>query len=311
MSDNGSQYVNEVIARYTHLVGTEHVRITPHSHEENSLIERSHKETLRHLRALVFDAKTHNTWSEYLNNVQHIMNNSVHDTTGVAPVRLLFGNAISLDKASFLPIQAAHVDDISLSEWSAKQIAVQEKLLKLARTRQQLKDELHLLAKQNDLRNRKAVITIYPPGTYVKVGYPMTAMGQRAPHKLATHWRGPYEVITKEKGAYILRDIAKGTEHTVSEHLVELYHVDPKFDDPRAIALAEADMYDIAEVLDITGDPKGLKTQIALLIRWEGYDDEPPTWNTWNSSFTRNKKIHEFLRQKGGAYKYLIPKRFR
>ena len=57
LSNNGSQYVNEVIDCYLSLVG---LRIVPHSHKENAIVERSHhNETLlRHLRALVFDDKT-------------------------------------------------------------------------------------------------------------------------------------------------------------------------------------------------------------------------------------------------------------
>ena len=57
LSDNGSQYVNEVIAEYTLLVGSEHVRTLAYSHEENGIVERANKEVMRHLRAIIFDNK--------------------------------------------------------------------------------------------------------------------------------------------------------------------------------------------------------------------------------------------------------------
>ena len=51
LSDNGGQYANE-------LLGREHGRIVPHSHEEITIVERVKKEVMRHLKALVFDDKT-------------------------------------------------------------------------------------------------------------------------------------------------------------------------------------------------------------------------------------------------------------
>jgi hypothetical protein len=68
-------------------------------------------------------------------------------------------------------------------------------------------------------------------------------------------------------------------------------------------------MYDIAEVLDIRGDPRR-KNTLALYIRWVGYEDAPE-WNSWNPSFNKNTVVHTFLRNKGGLYTRLIPSEFK
>jgi hypothetical protein len=39
VSDNGKQFSNDIIKEFHELVGTEEFKITPHSHEENSLVE--------------------------------------------------------------------------------------------------------------------------------------------------------------------------------------------------------------------------------------------------------------------------------
>jgi hypothetical protein len=59
VSDNGGQFMADLIAEMTQLMGTLQVPITPYSHEENSRVERSHGETLKHLRAIVFERLTH------------------------------------------------------------------------------------------------------------------------------------------------------------------------------------------------------------------------------------------------------------
>ena len=44
ISDNGSQYINNIIAELLLLIGTEHINTVAYSHEENSIVERANKE---------------------------------------------------------------------------------------------------------------------------------------------------------------------------------------------------------------------------------------------------------------------------
>ena len=69
-------------------------------------------------------------------------------------------------------------------------------------------------------------------------------------------WRGPFEVVERQRGEYAVRDVAAGKLHYLSEHLLDVYHADPLLENPRKVALSEQQMYDIAEVLYIRGDPR-------------------------------------------------------
>lgn len=103
-SDQGTQFVNMLIAELLILIGTEHVTSIAYSHEENAIIERSHKETMRHLRALVFDRLLQDRWSLCLPLVQRIHNSKVHEATaGLSPARILFGDTVNLDINIFVP----------------------------------------------------------------------------------------------------------------------------------------------------------------------------------------------------------------
>ena len=79
ISDNGPQFVNDVLIALCDLLGTEHVLTVPYSNEENSTVERVNKEIMRHLRALVFDKKTYKYWSDNLPIIQRIINTSMHE----------------------------------------------------------------------------------------------------------------------------------------------------------------------------------------------------------------------------------------
>ena len=88
ISDNGPQFVNDVLIALCDLLGTEHVFTVPYSHEENSIVERVNKEIMRHLRALVFDKKTYKYWSDNLPIVQRIINTLMHESIGISPAQL-------------------------------------------------------------------------------------------------------------------------------------------------------------------------------------------------------------------------------
>ena len=62
VSDNGSQFVNELTSEF--LDATYIVRGLTHAHskEENGLDERANKEVHRHVSAVVFDSLVNNDW---------------------------------------------------------------------------------------------------------------------------------------------------------------------------------------------------------------------------------------------------------
>ena len=98
VTDNGSQYANELITTFCNFMDVDHSLIQAYSHEENGIVERANKEVLRHLRSIIFDKNILQEWGDYLPMVQRIINAQVHESIGVSPIELLYGNAISLDR---------------------------------------------------------------------------------------------------------------------------------------------------------------------------------------------------------------------
>ena len=98
MTDEGTQFVNQIWDNLTDFLGTEKLESFPASKEENSMVERANKEVVRHLRNILFDRQIQYTeWSVYLPIVQRIMNSHPLGATGITPAELLFGNAVSLN----------------------------------------------------------------------------------------------------------------------------------------------------------------------------------------------------------------------
>ena len=68
--------MNEVITHFTEHIGVDHMLTMAYSHEENTIIERANKETMRHVRDIVFDKRLKTRWSVTLPLVQRIFNSN-------------------------------------------------------------------------------------------------------------------------------------------------------------------------------------------------------------------------------------------
>ncbi len=79
--------------------------------ETNGLVERSGEEAMRHVRAIIFDKRNYNKWSMYLPLIERIINVTYNSTIGMAPVQLLFGNMINLDR-NILDIEDRENNDL-------------------------------------------------------------------------------------------------------------------------------------------------------------------------------------------------------
>ena len=120
LSDNGSQFVNDLISELFKLIGTEHILTMAYSKEENAIVERANKELMRHLRAIIYHKNVISDWAVMLPLVQRILNSSVNESIGVSPAQILFGNAVTLDRGIFLPQNVNEEGNkIALSKWSA------------------------------------------------------------------------------------------------------------------------------------------------------------------------------------------------
>jgi transposase InsO family protein len=151
-SDRGTQFVNGIIKELLSLLQVEHEVSLAYSKEHNAIVERANREVMRHLTAIIFDKRVSEAWSsDYLPLVQRIMNAKVHDTIGVSPAELLFGQAINLYSGllSAIPPESLikGLDDSAsgrLSEHVAKLTKAQHTLIEVARNNQLASDSHHM-----------------------------------------------------------------------------------------------------------------------------------------------------------------------
>ena len=167
--------------------------------------------------------------------------------------------------------------------------------LKLATSNVQTADEAHFASA---LASR----TEFPVGSYVLLNYPTDP-----PTRLHARKRGPYQIIKFHKNDYTLRDLINHKELTVNVTRLTPFVYDPLYNDPRQVAMADNQEFEIDCILAHRGN-LNLKSTLEFKVRWLGYDETADTWEPWKE-LRKTEQLHAYLRTKG--LDRLIPFEFR
>jgi len=303
VSDNGSQYVNNLIKEFTKLIGTEHVNTMAYSKEENAMIERSNKETMRHLRNLIFEYKDTTKWNRYSKMVQRIFNSTIHESIGVSPAQLLFGNAIDLDRGLFTPVEPMFASDVptAVAQWSMEMLKMQSELLLQAKEIQEKRDA------KNIARRTPENVTEFPINSYVLIGYPKSSHHQGPPTKFHANLKGPMQVVDMQGAKYTVRNLVTKKLEDYHITLLREFRYDPRYVDPVKIAMCDEQFYELEKVLDHRGQ-FNKKDTLFFKVKWLGYNDEDNTWEPWKN-LRNNIELHKYLKNK--KLQAHIPKEFK
>ena len=292
LTDGGSQFSNEQIAELIKLAGCEHTICLSYSKEENSIVERSNREVMRHTRALIYDICDNSEWEDLVPVAQRIMNGVRNDSNQTSPSEIVFGNAVMLDRGILSAHTTLNDKQISLSKWASNMLLHQKKFMEKAEMLQRQKDDAHI-ARFPIQR------TDYPVGSYVLVEYHASILRKGPPSKMLTQLRGPMKVIKKVDDHYTLLNITLNKDEEVHVSLIRPFVFDPLYTDPGDVARRDIlSTFQVESVTDHTPKNEKLKSRLDFLVKWIGYGPEHDLWLPF-SSLRDNPKLHRYLWDNG------------
>ena len=282
-SDNGPQFIADVIKEFLSLIGIQHCLTLAYSKEENAIVERMNKEINRHLTALTYDNLSLENYPQALPFVQRILNSNHSDRLKISASQLLFGNVLNLDRGIFLPVAERIVSDKPLSRHMSNLLKMQDSLLKASAKELLRTDQLHISAKQ--IQTPKE----YPIGSYVLVHY----RSGSPPTRLHTKWRGPMRVVSGSNSRYTLYDLVtnKEKDYHVSDMKEFLY--DASVVDPLDVARRDHMEYFVEAILD--HEKVQTRTSARFLVRWLDYPESENSWEPY-SALRDVAVLHEYLK---------------
>jgi hypothetical protein len=307
VSDNGTNFANEVVAELAKVTGFDQIKITPDSHQENSLEERNHKEFMRHLRALIFETEGMTRWSLLAPLAQRIVNAQFRSAIGCSPTTMLFGATVDTERGLFLEFSKREQKELSLTDKTEQMLAVQSRLIKKAQELLAAHDAKHSeehKQEETEFANGSYVLMTYPPGPSRK---------SQPPSKLHTNWKGPLQVVSHEGSDYMLRDIVthKLRKNPIHVSRLKQYAHEGAQLTPAQAARRDLQEFAIQDVLEhryIRGLKSGGKNEMQFKTRWLGYGPSDDTWQSWRS-LVDTKALHRYLHK--NKMDKLIPPKYR
>jgi hypothetical protein len=195
-TDNGPQFASEMVEELLKFFSIYHRYTLPYRPQANGIVERSNKEVMKHLRAIVLDKRVRETWSTYLPFVQRIMMYSFHRSIGTYPARILYGDSISPNRGLITEwSDEKSTKEITYSEYVTQ---LNEQLRNIVRASQIYQREINKKKLERSPENPSR----FSIGDYVLISYPT-----QPPDKLTSPWRGPYIISDMKNQTYYCRDL--------------------------------------------------------------------------------------------------------
>jgi hypothetical protein len=295
VSDNGSQFVNELITEFLGATYIERSLIQAYSKEENGIVERANKEVNRHITAMVYDSLIKKDWVQNLPYVKRIMNSQIHTSIGVSPSQLVFGNSVNHDVNILIPRENKETG--TYSDYYDNLLKVQSQLISVAQNQQHKLDAFHVAQRTPES------LTEFPINSYVLCEYEV-----KKPSKYHTNLHGPYRVVNvnRNKTVYTVQHLITNKLQDYHAKLLREFRHDNNTD-PYEVAKHDDEYDDIVEVL--AHRFKGTKKRSSDLqfhIIWG--KSKNPQWEDWNPSISSNEIIHDYLKR--NQLRRYIPRKY-
>ena len=296
-SDNGHEFVNDLLRALVKLSGIEHRFISPYNPRADGKVERAIGTLSSVIKKMVHGSIM--LWPMYVPFAQYAFNIKISSLSGCAPFMLMFGRKPNewKDFTKAPPTSIPFDYDVQLSKWKEHQDKMVSLLLPAVSERI-LKSKNEMITRLN--KTRKALIPKpLSIGTEVYLVDPVRA------NKWQPKYLGPYTIARRaHNGGYVLRDSTGDIldRHVPIDQLKVLSSKERQPDsDEKDSVLTDAQHQDVAYAVEAIRDHKGDNpSNYQFLVKWVGYPESENTWEP-TTSFQDKEVITKYFKALSAA----------
>jgi hypothetical protein len=250
-SDNGKEFVNELMHHVCTESNIDHRLITPYHPRANGLAERFVQTSKDAIFKLLKGREQ--DWALYVPQVQLFINTKVAALHGSTPYSLMFGRKHN----SFSDHSHAELDKMTHEDLDARVRVLTQLVYPAMKATKAINTAAKGLPTGQQDASEERVDT-FPPGTYVM------AKDELRTAKAQPRYLGPFLVIRRNRGgAYILKDAAGNALKRAPEALKQV-----------TINREFGDSANVEKIMD----HRGHRHEREYLVKWQGLD---PSHNSW------------------------------
>jgi hypothetical protein len=287
-TDGGTQFTSSMAKDLASLLQFKHLVIVSHHPQANGIVERRNTEIMKHLRALVYERRVLECWSQYLPLVQRIMNYTVDGSIGTQPAKVIFGDVAVSDLAMDLP-----------AAWANR--SVLEYLVKLREAQAALiKATTDYLSKNRRSRAGDGGVNVQGDPQFTEGQFVLLAYPSRPPNKLAGLYRGPLVITAVSRPDLItVKDLITNKESVVHASRLRVFRhpTNMTLREMQELASVDLNEYYVEKIVNHFGTSKDPK-KWTYVVRWLGYEPGDDTCLPW-SSVKDLEALDEYARVNG------------
>jgi len=200
-SDQGSNFEAELFSQMCQLLDIRKTRTTPYHPQSDGMVERFNRTCQQMIKAFVNENR--DDWDDHLPLLMMAYRSSPHESTGMSPNLMMFGEELPLPIDLMVGAPPRHENyhrcRVEYVEWLRQTIS---------RAHEFARDHLGVAANRQksyyDHRSRPAE---YAVGSFVWYWYP-----PKANRKLGKGWTGPYRVMARPTEIHCLLQLVPGVD---------------------------------------------------------------------------------------------------
>jgi hypothetical protein len=275
-SDNGPEYVSDVIRALLQLTGMEQRLISPYNPRADGKVERAIGVVVMIIKKMLHGTSNH--WPLFVPFAQLSYNSKVSSLTASSPFALMFAR----EPNALCDYTGEEPEQVNLDDWNEYQRKVISVIYPAVSDR-----VMSRKLRQSDQINRTHRLISpqsLPSGATVMIKDPVRQ------NKFEPTYIGPYTILRRSRGgAYVLKDATGDLldRHVPADQMKLIARRRRRID-------IDQPVYEVQSILDHRGSPGSYE----YLVHWKGYDQ--PTDNTWEPavSFLDHRVIESYWRSK-------------
>ena len=255
-SDNGSEFINDVLAALVKITGIERRFISPYNPRADGKVERSIGTVMLIIKKLLHGTNIH--WPLFVSFAQLTFNSKVSSLTGSTPFALMFGRPLNdlKDYSSDPP------STIPLDHWKAHQ----EKIVSLIypAISERIRSGKDKLIQSINKHRRLLLPSSFPAGSTVMIVDPDRQ------NKFEPKYIGPYIIVRRSHGgAYVLKDaVGDLLDRKVPPDQMKLISKSKR----------DVDITNPIFYVDHIVEHRGSPDSYEYLVHWKDFPEEERTW---------------------------------